>query len=96
MTKYSVDIHTNGNWESIALFSDKASLPAIEEFCLAQFENGNSLFAPADDIRIMFLDTTEVLWDWESYCEEEAYDDDWDYNEDMGFDPYEGCYTFDC
>ena len=21
---------------------------------------------------------------------------DWDYNEDFGFDPYEGCYTFDC
>ena len=24
------------------------------------------------------------------------YDPDWDYNEDMGFDPYEGCYTYDC
>ena len=21
---------------------------------------------------------------------------DWDYNEDCGFDPYEGCYTYDC
>lgn len=28
--------------------------------------------------------------------EEDYYDDDWDYNEDEGFDPYEGGYTFDC
>lgn len=24
------------------------------------------------------------------------YDSDWGYNEDMGFDPYCGCYTDDC
>lgn len=30
--------------------------------------------------------------------EEEDFEDDsdWGYNEDEGFDPYEGCYTFDC
>lgn len=28
--------------------------------------------------------------------EEENYDCDWGYNEDMGYDPYEGCYTWDC
>ena len=27
---------------------------------------------------------------------EEDYFDDWDYNEDMGYDPYMGCYTDDC
>ena len=28
---------------------------------------------------------------------DEANDDpDWDYNEDMGFDPYMGCYSDDC
>lgn len=34
--------------------------------------------------------------DW-GYEEEEIYDF-WDdeYDLDMGFDPYEGCYTFDC
>lgn len=26
----------------------------------------------------------------------EEYDLDWDYNEDMGFDPYMGCYSDDC
>lgn len=29
-------------------------------------------------------------------CQEVSLDDDWDYNEDMGFDPYLGCYTDDC
>lgn len=28
--------------------------------------------------------------------EEEDFDEDWGYNEDMGFDPYLGCYTDDC
>lgn len=28
--------------------------------------------------------------------EEEDLDEDWGYNEDMGFDPYLGCYTDDC
>lgn len=28
--------------------------------------------------------------------EEEDPDEDWGYNEDMGFDPYLGCYTDDC
>jgi len=28
--------------------------------------------------------------------EDPDYDCDWGYNEDMGFDAYEGCYTWDC
>ena len=28
--------------------------------------------------------------------EGEDYDYDWGYNEDEGFDPYAGCYTWDC
>jgi hypothetical protein len=28
--------------------------------------------------------------------DEEDPDEDWGYNEDMGFDPYLGCYTDDC
>lgn len=27
---------------------------------------------------------------------EDFEDSDWGYNEDEGFDPYEGCYTYDC
>ena len=28
--------------------------------------------------------------------EGEDFDYDWGYNEDEGFDPYAGCYTWDC
>jgi hypothetical protein len=28
--------------------------------------------------------------------DDEEVDCDWDYNEDMGYDPYMGCYTDDC
>ena len=30
--------------------------------------------------------------------EQDEFDDDvdWGYNEDEGFDPYEGCYSWDC
>ena len=28
--------------------------------------------------------------------EDEDWDEDWGYNEDEGFDPYEGCWTGDC
>ena len=28
--------------------------------------------------------------------QEEDFDCDWGYNEDMGFDPYMGCYSDDC
>lgn len=41
-------------------------------------------------------DDDEIPEDWDFEIEAEDYDDDWDYNEDEGFDPYEGCYTFDC
>ena len=31
------------------------------------------------------------------YLEDEGEPDyDWGYNEDEGFDPYAGCYTWDC
>ena len=38
----------------------------------------------------------EVVDDY--FVDEEYVDDDpdWGYNEDMGFDPYLGCYTDDC
>lgn len=32
----------------------------------------------------------------ESDFENENYDSGWWYNEDMGYDPYMGCYTDDC
>lgn len=90
MTKYSCDIYSAGNWESVALFSDKTSIPAMICFADQQFDLG----APADNIRIVDLETGELIFDWEN----EHYwpDDDFDCDNDMGFDPYLGCYTDDC
>jgi len=41
-------------------------------------------------------DTGEVVATIEREDEDEEGDPDWGYNEDMGFDPYMGCYTDDC
>jgi hypothetical protein len=94
MTKYSCDIHTAEGWEGIALFSDKASIPAMICFADQQFDLGNSIDSPADNIRIVDMETGELIFDWE----DEHYwpDDDLNCDNDMGFDPYMGCYTDDC
>lgn len=43
------------------------------------------------------FDTGEIVATFKSddYDEDEP-DPDWGYNEDMGYDPYMGCYTDDC
>lgn len=125
MTRYAVEIFRNGNWDSIALFSDEVSLDAMVAFSGEQFNNGNSLTTPAENIAIVDITTGELLWDWESglpssfileATSDDAFDaflkaftadddvkrrdpddwDDWDFNEDCGYDPYLGCYTDDC
>lgn len=111
MTKYSCSIHTKDGWEGIALFSDRVSFEAMGAFIAAEFECGNSLSAPCDAIHVIDMDTGEVIFeaDVQSVLEEGAhiindkvvYPPDWydepaDIDDDCGFDPYEGCFTFDC
>lgn len=38
----------------------------------------------------------KMFWQEEDEDSDENLDEDWGYNEDMGFDPYLGCYTDDC
>ena len=33
---------------------------------------------------------------WPAPCEYDGEEDDTDIDDDFGFDPYEGCYTYDC
>ena len=33
---------------------------------------------------------------WPAPCEYDGEEDDTDINDDFGFDPFEGCYTYDC
>jgi len=49
-------------------------------------------------VMICDTETSEICAECEHDHVEEASlpDEDWGYNEDMGFDPYLGCYTDDC
>lgn len=95
MTKYSVSTLHNGEWTGIALFADNVSFEAMEAFCLSHFDCGNALNDPANDIAITDLTTGEVIWSISDAIsiEEEDYEPDYD---EMGFNPYEGCYDYDC
>lgn len=59
--------------------------------------NDNTMFHEecVNCIHVINSDTGELI----AECEPDKPiedDNDWDYNEDMGFDPYEGGYTYDC
>ena len=96
MTKYSCDIHTEKGWESIALFDERASLAAMTAFALEQYDCGNSLEAPCDAVNVIDMDTGEILWDSYSYFHDVDDFEPADIDSDFGFDPYEGCFTYDC
>lgn len=87
-TKYSGRWCVDGASESIALFSDKISLAALQEWVDSIWENHDNL----EWVDVLDMDTGEVVAD--RYSFDEVGDDDWD--REMGFDPYEGCYTYDC
>lgn len=85
MTKYSVAVFHDGERTGIALFADSVNFHAIVAFCYEQFECGNSLTTPGENIAITDLDTGEILWDWQS-AQSGAYDEEWldsvDWNSD--------------
>lgn len=94
MTKYSCDIHTAEDWESIALFSDKVSFEAMGACVGAELECGNSLYAPCDAIRVVDITTGEIVLEVE-VGDSEDYEPA-NIDDDCGFDPYLGCFTDDC
>ena len=50
-----------------------------------------------DSVHIINSDTGELIAECEPDGPIPVEDDcDWGYNEDEGFDPYEGCYSYDC
>lgn len=109
MTKYSVTVLTKDyNWESIAIFSDTADLKAMKMFAYTQYEisgarnihlvdldTGEILF-DRTDIQGILEDGAHIVIDEVVFPPEvEDWEPD-DIDDDMGFDPYEGCFTFDC
>jgi hypothetical protein len=76
-------------WTSLALFSDALPEDEIIGMALTLWLDVSG----ADDLAIINIETGEVVW---NAANREDDDPDWGYNEDMGFDPYLGCYTDDC
>ena len=65
------------------------SLDEAVNYISDNFTEGNT-----ETWEIIDLDTDEVIMTFED--EDPSEDNDWGYNEDMGFDPYLGCYTDEC
>ena len=90
-TSYSITFHSDEGEYDVENFSslDDAIAYAQEEIDV----RCQAIFATIWD-----SNTGEVYascsWDDESIPEEDY--SDWDYNEDEGFDPYLGQYTWDC
>lgn len=55
-------------------------------------------YLTAEQREVLISGICPTCWDgmFGSADDEEDPDDDWGFNEDEGFDPYEGCYTGDC
>lgn len=90
-TKYSINVldSETQNWIGIALFSDIVETPAIIDVCRCIWDCTTG----ADDLALIDLDTGEILW---NAADAQEYDEPDDWDSEMGFDPYEGCYSYDC
>jgi hypothetical protein len=81
----------DSEWEDALPYSDIDS-------AVAAAENEIDVRQQAIGAHIIDAETGEIYvtctWDDDSIPEEDY--GDWDYNEDIGFDPYMGCYTDDC
>ena len=89
-TKYCCKVERNNEDESVALFNDTIPTSAMYAFADACVDD-ETIF----NAKIIDLDTGEVLYDVQdenSYAEAERegmYDE-------TGYNPYMGCYDFDC
>jgi hypothetical protein len=88
-TKYSINTYNDGEWNGVALFADTIDLRVIIDTACAIYESSNDYA----DVAVMDMDTGEILWNG---VDAEEYDEPDDWDREMGFDPYEGCYSYDC
>lgn len=61
MTEYKVSINRNDNWESVALFSNIFSIKDIIASCYTLVSGLNF---PIQDIKIIDLDTNNIVWSY--------------------------------
>ena len=88
-TKYSMEIcdAETGEYTPVALFADIVPAEVLHELCVTLFENTEG----ASTVVVVDVDTGKVVAE---VAESDYEPDDWD--REMGFDPYEGCYSYDC
>lgn len=83
--------------ESIAFFSADVPQEVLVDFVDSLWANAASWQAgEGEDLRwvdCIDMETGEVIAERSDWDEP---DPDWGFNEDMGYDPYMGCYTDDC
>ena len=89
-TKYSMDVcdAETGDYITVALFADFVPANVLYDLCVALLEDTEG----ASTVVVVDMDTGEIV----AEAAEPDDDLDWGYNEDMGYDPYMGCYTDDC
>lgn len=92
-TRYSMEICNaeTGEYTPVALFSDIVPAEVLHELCVTLFENTEG----ASTVLCVDTDTGEVV----AEAAEPDYNPDLepaDIDDDIGFDPYLGCYTDDC
>lgn len=89
-TKYSMEVcdAETGEYTPVALFADFVPADVLHDLCVAMLED----LEGASTVVVVDMDTGEIV----AEAAEPDDDSDWGYNEDMGFDPYMGCYTDDC
>lgn len=90
-TKYSLDVFDTetGEWTSVALFSDIVPVDVLADMGRTLWNDVEG----AGDVAAIDIDTGEVVWCHtdDTWQDEPAWIDD-----DCGFDPYEGSFTYDC
>lgn len=107
--KYSVDVFFIDEWRTIAMFDSDCDLDNVIAFANAQFNLGNSLTTPAENIAVIDLTTGEILWDWiddqdevdwQALLESGAHivngEPMYPIDIECGFNPYMGGYDYDC
>lgn len=73
-------------------FAAKVSEDARLSDLIARYDDDPTAMSEEEIAEI--VDRTDAIMDEDDYYEDDYYED-WD-NLEMGFDPYEGCYTWDC
>ena len=94
-TSFSITFHSDENEYEVENFGslDAALAYAEEEIDVRQQATFASIWdANTGELYVTCSSDSEE----DNYCDDGCPIEDWDYNEDEGFDPYLGEYTWDC